>query len=899
MKSIPRNIFFLSLGILFPMLLFAQRSMTVDDLMNWRRVTDRVISPDGKWVSATVAPWEGDATVYLYNDRGEQIGSYSPAEKAQFSFSSDYFLVTRTPAKKMLDSLKIVKTKKEEMPMNSLLIRRLEGGEEVIDSVRSYKVAEEANWLAYQTGRKDSTLILRSLNDMKSFSFLSIDEYGFARKSNILYFVSKKDTLDTKAGLYMFHPEKAEKRLIKEGEGVFKHITLDEKGERLAFLYAADKDSTWQAMDLWLSEKGDEARLLANRHNTAFPKDWVISEHSKLQFSKEADRLYFGTAPEPRQKDTTRVESSWPNVQVWSWDEPVQYTVQHHNKEANLKKTYQAVYNLKSQKIYQLADTETPEISLPEKGNIALLFHNRAYSLPSMWEMRSRQDIYTVSLETGEKNLLKRADYGIPRISPAGKYAAWYNVTDSCWYSLDLEKQKIHPLTTPQSFPAWNEDHDIPDYPSAHGLAGWTKDDRYLLIYDRYDIWRFDPEGKNAPVNLTMNGRRDRISYRILRLDTEEPAIDLSRKQLLIGFNEITKGSGYYEAKLTVPAMPVTLLAGNFMMRTPLKARKADVLLYTRETFEQYPEVLLTDLSFKNTIQLTHEGDQQKQYKWGTAELVSWISLDGKKLEGVVYKPAGFDPARKYPLIVNFYERNSDTYYNYRMPEPHRSTVDYHLYNSRDYIVFNPDIVYNVGSPGEDCYNAVMPGIAALLQQGYIDEKAIAAQGHSWGGYQVAYLATRTHLFAAIESGAPVVNMFSAYGGIRWGTGLNRSFQYEHTQSRIGGTPWTSYRQFVENSPLFMMDKVETPILIMHNDADGHVPWYQGIEYFIALKRLQKPVWLLNYTGEPHWPTKMANRADFQQRMLQFFDHYLKGETMPRWMKEGLPAVEQDFELGY
>ena len=233
------------------------------------------------------------------------------------------------------------------------------------------------------------------------------------------------------------------------------------------------------------------------------------------------------------------------------------------------------------------------------------------------------------------------------------------------------------------------------------------------------------------------------------------------------------------------------------------------------------------------------------------------------------------------------------------MPEPHRSTIDYHLYNSNEYVIFNPDIRYVDGYPGESCYNCLMPGITMMIAKGYIDEKGIGAQGHSWGGYQVAYLATRTNLFSAIESGAPVVNMFSAYGGIRWGSGMARSFQYEHTQSRLGATPWSSPLRYLENSPLFTMDKVQTPILIMHNDADGHVPWYQGIEYFVAMKRLGKPCWLLNYTGEPHWPTKIANKIDFQKRMFQFFNHYLKKEAMPGWMSDGVPAVEQPYELGY
>ena len=454
-------------------------------------------------------------------------------------------------------------------------------------------------------------------------------------------------------------------------------------------------------------------------------------------------------------------------------------------------------------------------------------------------------------------------------------------------------------MTTPRTFPAWDEDNDKPDYPYPHGYAGWVKDDAAVLIYDRYDIWSFDPEGKKAPVRLTKNGRDNKVAYRRIDLDREQEYVDLKQPMLMTGFNEVDKSTGIYRANLSAPATPKLLLGGNFNYDKVMKAKKADKYIYTRENYEVYPDVWATDANLKKSVQLTQGIRQQEPYIWGTAELISWISLDGRMLEGVIYKPADFDPNKKYPMIVNFYERNSETLNKYHMPEPHRSTIDYSMYLSNGYIVFNPDVRYRDGYPGESCYNSVMPGIQEVLSRGYVDEKRIGAQGHSWGGYQVAYLATRTRLFAAIESGAPVVNMFSAYGGIRWGSGLARSFQYEHTQSRLGATPWSDPRRYYENSPLFLMDKVETPILIMHNDEDGHVPWYQGIEYFVALKRLGKPAWMLNYTGEPHWPTKTPNKLDFQIRLKQFFDHFLKGEPMPKWMKVGVPAVKQPYELGY
>lgn len=876
----------------------ASKSLTVDDLITWQRITDREISDNGKWVACKMEPWEGDATIYLYAAQGQETATFSPADKFAFSASSGYLVVTQTPGKSTVDSLKVLKTKEDKMPMNTLVIYSVAGKKETIDSLKTFKLADEADWIAYQRGRKDSTLYVRSLDGSKTFQFPTVTDFQFAKKSGMLYYTS---AAEGEAGIFTLNPEKGSPALIKEGKGVFKQTTFDEKGERLAFLYCADKDSSYKALSLWLSEHNAPAKEIATRGNKAFPAEWVINENGMLQFSKSASRLFFGTSPEPRQKDTTQLAENRPNVQVWSWDEPVQYTVQNYNKEKGLKKSYQAVYNLGNGSIFQLANEELPNIQLGNEGDapLALLSTSRPYSLSSMWEARTRSDYYTVSLDNGERKQIAQADYGRFRLSPQGKYAYWYGETDSCWYTIALAEGKRYRLTTPESFPAWDEENDVPDYPYAHGAAGWTANDQNLLIYDRYDIWKFDPTAATPPINLTVNGRKEKLSYRLEQLDKEARFIDLGKLQLLKGFNEATKGYGFYNARLSAPAAPKTLLAGNYMLRSINKAKNTDDVIYTMETFQQYPDIHYSTLAFKKSVQLTHGDKQQEGFIWGTAELVSWISLDGRPLEGVVYKPANFDPNKKYPMMVNFYERNSETLYNYRMPEPHRSTIDYHLYNSNEYVIFNPDIRYVDGYPGESCYNCLMPGITMMIAKGYIDEKGIGVQGHSWGGYQVAYLATRTNLFSAIESGAPVVNMFSAYGGIRWGSGMARSFQYEHTQSRLGATPWSSPLRYLENSPLFTMDKVQTPILIMHNDADGHVPWYQGIEYFVAMKRLGKPCWLLNYTGEPHWPMHMANRIDFQRRMFQFFNHYLKKEKMPKWMSEGVPAVEQPFELGY
>jgi dipeptidyl aminopeptidase/acylaminoacyl peptidase len=250
-------------------------------------------------------------------------------------------------------------------------------------------------------------------------------------------------------------------------------------------------------------------------------------------------------------------------------------------------------------------------------------------------------------------------------------------------------------------------------------------------------------------------------------------------------------------------------------------------------------------------------------------------------------------------MIVNFYERSSDGLHRYPMPAPGRSSIGYSFYTSRGYIIFNPDVPYREGYPGESAFNSVVSGTASLIDKGFVDPTRIGLQGHSWGGYQGAYIITRTNMFRCAEIGAPVVNMISAYGGIRWESGLVRQFQYEKQQSRIAGSPWEYPLRYLENSPIFTMDKVHTPVLILHNDKDGAVPWYQGIEMFTALRRLNKPAWLLNYNEEPHWPVKLQNRRDFQKRMQQFFDHYLLDAPMPSWMERGIPAIEKEVNSGY
>ena len=310
--------------------------------------------------------------------------------------------------------------------------------------------------------------------------------------------------------------------------------------------------------------------------------------------------------------------------------------------------------------------------------------------------------------------------------------------------------------------------------------------------------------------------------------------------------------------------------------------------MFTRESYEEFPDIWVSDPDFTSPEKISNVNPQIKNFAWGTAELVEWISLDGIPLQGVLIKPGNYEPGKKYPVFVYFYR-----FFSQRLHEFNQIVINHRpcfpFYASHGYAVFLPDIRFDIGNPGYAATKCLVPGVQKLIDMEIADPQAIGLHGHSWSGYQTAFVITQTDIFAAAIAGAPVSNMTSAYSGIRWQSGLARQFQYEKSQSRIGGSLWEKPELYIENSPVFYADRIETPLLIMFGDEDGAVPWYQGIELYLAMRRLEKDCVFLQYRGEPHHPQKYANKLDYSIKMKQYFDHYLKGKPAADWIKKGIP----------
>ena len=903
--------------------IYAQKKvLDHDDFDIWNRIQNSVIDSKGNYVMYSLERGEKDRHLKIKDKNNNLIFDHERSGRSQFTYNSEFAIFT---IKAWEDSIKVMKrnkVKKNDMPKDSLGIFNLEKQTiHKVANVKSYKLPEKwSGYIGYTyeapskndtakkklkkkpkkvSSKNGYTLVIHNLNTGEEDKIPYVTSYTFAKEAEILSYVTTgiKDSIN--AGVYVIDLKKWDSKHIFHSHDKTKYykLTLSDSGDNLAFIIDSDTSKSYHRNnELYIWDKTvDKASIIANTKIS--PEGYRVSSDGMVMFSKDESKLYFGLALPEIYQDTLLLDEEIVNVEVWSYNEPRLYTVQEMQVKNDKRKSFQTVFHLKNKKIVQIANKEFPRAFLSDEGNgkHALIIRTEPYQLSSQWTGQfSKNDLKVINIDNGLSKMAIKGNSNYARFSPKGKYAYGYNEYDSTWYTYNIETSKYTELTKGKIF--YNELSDYPDYPRSYGSAGWTEDDKSILIYDRYDIWEFSPDGSKSK-RLTK-GREDKNTFRYIKLDPEQRHIDISEKIFMSTFNEISKNSGYYEYNYKKNT-GIQLIDGPYRYSRPIKARLNDKLIYTEQSFEKFPDIIISDLSFEENKKLSDANPQQAKYNWGTAELVNWTSLDGLPLKGILVKPEDFDPNKKYPMIVNFYEKSSNGIHRHIIPSPGRSTINYSFYASRGYLIFNPDVYYRVGYPGESAFNCVIPGITSLIEKGFVDEENIGVQGHSWGGYQIAHLVTKTDIFKAAESGAPVVNMISAFGGIRWDTGLSRQFQYEHTQSRIGGTPWEYPQRYFENSPIYNIDKINTPILIMHNDKDGHVPWYQGIEFFMSLRRLGKPSWLLNYNGGRHWPLKMQNRKDFNIRMQQFFDHYLKGDSKPIWMVKGVPAMEKGINQGY
>ena len=904
----------------------------------WKSVSRLVVENNGEWAQWTVAPQEGDVVLHLYNVKTGKTYDIERASQAKISADASKVVFRIAPKYQETRQARIDKKKPNEMPKDTLGILDLSTGKiEKYPLMKNFKTGETlGEYVAFQEADKPAAkpdpkekkeqekapeakptkdnLYVLNIKTLAVDTLACVESYIFSKKGDRIAYITKpekKDSLNVR-GVFLYDPAaKAVNEVLKgEKEATFKGLVFNEDADRLAFFATLDtaKDAK-KNLDLWMYD--GTARKLIDHTSSVLPKGWKIGDNRNVEFHKNF--LLLGTCPIPREKDTTLVEFEQPKLDIWVWNDDYIQTVQKNNLRRDLAKTYTAKVNYDGSGFAQLADEQIPNVTVGEKNmqDYLLVTSDKPYRVQRSWSYESHNDLYKLSLKDGSRELIaKDVLYSNLSVSPDGAYAVAFQPKENNWYLYTLATGEFRELTSQLGVTFWNEEDDHPADPGAWGRAQWSEDSKFFWIPDQYDLWQFDPTGAVAPFRVTEGvGRETKTTYSYTNPYNEPDirsmfggAVKTDKPVYFSTFNHVTKQRGYAVKDLSKKKAKLERLYEgpySFGSLAISEGKKGNTLLYTRGNFEDGTNVWMTSDNFKTQRQMSDINPQQREYNWGTVELVNWTSEDGKPLEGLLFKPENFDPKKKYPMMIYFYERNSETLYNSRVPAPSASTINIPYFVSNEYLVFVPDLVYTDGHPGQSCLKCLMPGVDMLCRNPWVDGDNMAIQGQSWGGYQVAYLITQTNRFKAAGAGAPVSNMTSAYGGIRWESGIARTGQYEEGQSRIGQDLWKGFDLYVENSPLFHVPNVTTPVLIMHNDADGAVPWWQGIEFYNGLRRCGKQAWMLQYNDEAHNLRERRNRKDLSIRLSQFFDHFLKGAPMPVWMSKGVPATLKGIDYGY
>jgi dipeptidyl aminopeptidase/acylaminoacyl peptidase len=930
----------------------AKRALTHQDYDSWRSIAAQQVSRDGRFVAYAYLPQDGDGEIIVRNvasgvdwraprgyrppvpppdDPGANLAEFQ-AEQARlvrpvFTADSRFLIFTIEPAKADVTKAKKEKRKPEEMPKNSLGIMDLATGTVTrIEKVKTFRVPEDGSgFIAYllepvpeakpaepnpqnpsataprpgRAKKKDygSELVLRNTATSNERKFSDVLDFTIAKDAKTLVFATSSHTEDSNGVYAVTTTTDGPPITLLSGKGKYQKLTWDEDNAQLAFI--SDKEDATAKQPkfrvYYWNLKDPQATEIVSNTSPGFSKDMVISDRANLNFSLDGSHLFLGSAPPPEPEKNPDEEVPADEkvlVDLWHWKDDYVQPVQKVRAEQDRNRSYRAVYDLEAKKFVQLADESMENVVASNDGRYAVGADNRKYRITADYDP-GFSDYYLVNTADGSRKPLATKQRGVYSLSPNAKYAIYFDGKD--WNSYSIADGSVTNLTKNLKVNFYNEENDTPQEPGSYGLAGWTRDDRDVLLYDRYDVWQIAPDGSHAKNVTDGVGRKEKTVLRYVRLDPKERSIDPDKPMLLQAENEETRDSGFYRDKVNSDALPQKLLMAAKDFNPPTKAKDTDVLIMTASRFDQFPDIWVTNSSFRELKRVSNGDAQRAGYLWGTAELVSFKNTDGVPLKGLLLKPENFDPKKKYPMIVYIYEKLTQTLHQFHNPAPGTS-INPTYYVSNGYLVYMPDIVYMIGYPGPSALKCVLPAVQAVVDRGYVNENAIGIQGHSWGGYQIAYMVTQTNRFKAAAPGALVANMTSAYSGIRWGTGLPRQFQYEHQQSRIGGSLWEYPLRFLDNSPIFRADRVETPLLMIHNDEDDAVPWYQGIEFFLALRRLGKEAYMFSYNGEKHGLRRRINQKDYTRRLQEFFDHFLKGAPAPEWMEKGIPYLQREKE---
>jgi dipeptidyl aminopeptidase/acylaminoacyl peptidase len=895
------------------------------DIGRWNRIANSALSADGDWMTYVIQPNEGDGSLHVKQTSGTK--SYNVPVGSAPVFSDDsrfvgYFVSPPTLAGGrgarggggggrgvgVAAQFPVVQRRFEVLDLSS-------GEKYAVPDANTFKFSKGSRFVAVKTNKANAAakqngtdVVLRELATGITQNIGNVGLYDFDDAGRMLaYTVDAADRVGN--GVYIVDLASSQSRVLSSASADYDQLTWGDKGSSLAALRGDKKKENVQrdnTLLVWQDVAAAKPRVVEYdpSKDASFPKGQVVSELTPLRWTRDGSRVYVGL--KDQEPDRTASTEPQANVDVWHWKDPEVQSVQMIRLQQERHATLPAVFNLASNKLVRISDAVMRNVTPTADPRWAVGRIDTTYRTEVQWG-GTKSDYFRVNTETAERSPIDRGLSRTMGSSPDGKWFLYLKDKKIFAYNMETGRNTNIGAGDKLSFVDVTDDH--PYEKPTYGVAGWSKDGKSVIVNHRFDLYSLPLDG-GKPVNLTGGvGDAQSTVFRLVHLDRagaggrggrggafggaakdEDEDVDTSKPLLLSAYGEWTKKSGYYT--LAPGGKPTPLIYDDAQIGQAQKAEKSDRVLFTKQTFTQSPDLWLSNTSFTSPNKVTDANPFIDEYAWGSKVLVDFKNSKGQRLQGTLTLPAGYQPGKKYPMLVYFYELLSNTHHSFAMPafddRPHFAE-----YASDGYLVFEPDIVYEIGKPGSSALDCVTSGVKKVIEMGYADPKHIGMQGHSWGGYQSSYILTQTNMFAAVVTGAPPTNLVSFYDETYPGTGTLQQGIVEVGQVRMGTNPWDSHALFEDQSAIYHVRDIKTPFMILHGTADNAVDWHQGLELYGAARRWGKEVILLSYPGEPHHLARKENQKDFQERMKQFFDHYLKGTPAPKWMTDGVPQTRK------
>lgn len=883
--------------------------LTLEDYGQWSRITGTEITDDGAWMAYGLHPNEGNDTLYVKSLRNDKVYELPIGSDAEFASNNAWVAYTTTPDE---ETRKKMQKKDEEIYTTAWLLNLNTGKKHSVEQADNMAFSEDGKYWTVHKEKAESDkrksdgqdLIVRDLDEGTVMNIGNVSEYAINKRSDVLAYIVDAESKSGN-GIYIHNLRTGRLKTLDSDTVTYTGLTWDDenarrnewnsKGRKLAVLKGPKIDSLMYRPNTLIVvedlENTAEKTVLNVSDQQDFPANMVISENRDLSWSTNGELVFLGLRQQ--EKDMEMDQDTLPNVDVFHWKDDRIQTVQEQQADNDRRFTWVASFRPSESQFTRLTDEDMRELNFYNHNAYMVGRDEKPYTNDVNWGV-SPANLYRVDVSSGERVLFAENIKRPLGSSPDGRYYLYQKISeqDTVLMVYDVQDDEATNISATAPVTFLDVDHPYPHESPTYGITGWTNDKQHVIVNHKYDLWMLTLDGSDA-VNITQGmGEENQMIFRYENLDDEQEWIDISEDMLLTAFGEWTKKDGFFRLKMG--DNPEELMYEDASLGSVEKARNADDVILTRQTFEEFPDYYHTTADFDKMERVTNVNPQQANYAWGRRVLVEYENDRGIKLQGTLTLPANYEEGKKYPMIVYFYEQMSDRHHQYSMPtyddRPHMST-----YASDGYLVLMPDNVYEVGRPGTSALDCITAATQKVIDLGYADPDKIGLQGHSWGGYQSSFILTQTDMFATVVTGAPPTNLTSFYNNIYGSSGTNHHGIMEIGQVRMGRDviPWTHRETYQRENPMYFVPDIETPFMILHGTEDGAVDWMQGLEFYNAARRLDKEVVLLSYPGEGHHLGREANQKDFQRRMKQWFDHYVKGEEAAPWMKNGVSYLDK------